>query len=390
LCPYCEFVVFTGSAARGPRSGVGAFLAAARVELGLRADDLDARFGPPGSPGRLPLSSLYFGGGTPSLLPAEEIAGLIDIVRGRFGLASDAEITVEANPGPADRGNARAFVQAGITRMSIGAQSFQQAELRVLGRRHRPGDVAETVAEARSAGIASLSLDLLYDVPGQTADSWADSLRQALAAAPDHLSLYALALGDPDREGLTGPLGDHLPTRRGAARWRSQARALQDEDRAAAMYEHASERLAAAGWRGYEISNWAQPGHKCRHNLAYWRREPVVAVGPGAHSFDGISRHWNAASLGPYLAALLPPSGRPASLPPGGIEVVDTETAEAERVMLALRTDAGLPAADLDHLPLSRVAAWGTDLDLLWVAGERVALTTRGRLLADSLFERLF
>jgi putative oxygen-independent coproporphyrinogen III oxidase len=389
LCPYCEFVVFTGSAARGPRSRVAGFLAAVEVELGLRADELDLRFGPPGGADHPSLATLYFGGGTPSLLPADGITTLVELIDRRFGLASDVEITLEANPGPLDRGDAAAFVRAGITRISFGAQSFQETELRTLGRRHRPGDVVEAVADAMVAGIKSINLDLLYDVPGQTVDSWAHSLEEALALAPDHLSLYGLALGDPDHEGLTGPLGDHLPTRRGAARWRARARGHQDEDRAAAMYEYATERLAASGWRGYEISNWAKPGHECRHNLAYWRREPVAGVGPGAHFFDGVTRRWNGAPIGPYLEALTPPPGRPASLPRGGEEQVDPETAEAERIMLALRMDSGLAADALRRLPLSRAAAWARDLELLSVAEGRVSLTTRGRLLSNSLFEQL-
>ena len=161
------------------------------------------------------------------------------------------------------------------------------AELRALGRRHAPADVAETVRAARDAGIDSVSLDLLYDVPGQTLDDWSRTLDAALALEPDHLSLYALTLDDPDAEGITGPAGDHLPLRPGARRWRDRARAGQDEDRAAAMYELADERLARAGFAWYEISNWARPGHRSRHNLAYWRGATWEAVGPGAHAFDG-------------------------------------------------------------------------------------------------------
>ncbi len=146
------------------------------------------------------------------------------------------------------------------------------------------------------------------------------TLDAALELAPDHLSLYALTLDDPDAEGLTGEGGDHLPTTAGARRWRETARPLQDEDRAAAQYHHAVHRLAADGWHGYEISNWARPGHESRHNLAYWERRPYEAVGPGAHAFDGVTRRWNAARLAGYLAALTPADGSPAVLPPGGSE----------------------------------------------------------------------
>ena len=191
------------------------------------------------------------------------------------------------------------------------------AGLRRLGRRHRVVDVVRTVAEARAAGIASISLDLLYDAPDATVVDWIETLDAALALEPDHLSLYALTLDDPDAEGLTGPDGDHLPTTAGARRWRANARPAQDEDRAAAQYHHAVHRLAEDGWRGYEISNWARPGHESRHNLVYWERRPYEAVGPGAHAFDGVTRRWNAARLDGYLAALTPAGGG-APTPPAG------------------------------------------------------------------------
>ena len=167
---------------------------------------------------------VYLGGGTPSLLPAETIARLLDLVRERFGIAAGAEVTLEANPGPDERGDPAALRAAGITRLSIGAQAMSAAGLRRLGRRHRVVDVVRAVAEARAAGIGSVSLDLLYDVPDASLADWIETLEAALALEPDHLSLYALTLDDPDAEGLTGPDGDHLPTTSGARRWRATAR----------------------------------------------------------------------------------------------------------------------------------------------------------------------
>jgi len=201
--------------------------------------------------------------------------------------------------------------------------------------------------------------------------------------------LYALTLDDPDAEGLTGDMGDHLPTTTGARRWRERARAGQDEDRAAAMYELASDRLAARGWHGYEISNWARPGHESRHNLAYWERRPYEAVGPGAHAFDGAVRRWNAAGLDAYVAALVPTDGSPPWLPPGGGEPIDARTAEAERLVLRLRLDRGIPRSWADLPPLRSTAPWALEAGLLEVAGDRLHLTTRGRLLSNELFERL-
>ncbi len=385
LCPYCDFVVYAGAAARGPRNGVDAFLAALSTELSLRADALDERFG-----ARLPLSSLYLGGGTPSLLPGPAVAALVELVRARFGLVDDAEVTMEANPGPDDRGDLAAFARAGVNRLSFGAQSLDAAELRRLGRRHRADDVADAVAAARDAGIASISLDLLYDVPGGTAATWRTTLEAAVALRPDHLSLYALTLDDPDGEGLTGPGGDHLPTTSGARRWRSAARTRQDDDRAAEQYIHAVERLAADGWRGYEISNWARPGHESRHNLAYWERRPYEAAGPGAHAFDGVVRRWNAAALAGYRAALAPPDGSAPRLPPGSSETLDARTAASERAILGLRTDRGLPASAATAPPLAAAIDWAFAADLLERSnGERITLTTRGRLLSNELFARL-
>jgi putative oxygen-independent coproporphyrinogen III oxidase len=383
LCPYCDFVVYAGAAARGPRARVGAFLQAILTEIDLRGAALDDRFGE-----RPALESVYLGGGTPSLLPADDIERLLARVRERFGVAADAEITLEANPGPDERGDAAALRRAGITRISFGAQSLDDGELRRLGRRHRAGDVAAAVAGARVAGIGSVNLDLLYDVPDGTLETWTATLDAALSLAPDHLSLYALTLDDPDAEGLTGPTGDHLPTTSGARRWRAASRLAQDEDRAAAQYDHAARSLATAGFRGYEISNWSRPGHESRHNLAYWQRRPYEAVGPGAHAFDGVSRRWNAARLDGYVAAL---SARPKPvLPPGGEERVDVATATAEALILGLRLDTGVPLATADEPPLARAFGWAQAAELVRVTAEdRIVLTTRGRLLSNELFARL-
>ncbi|HEV8401977.1 MAG TPA: coproporphyrinogen-III oxidase family protein [Candidatus Limnocylindrales bacterium] len=386
LCPYCDFVVYAGAAARGPRARVETFVAALVEELELRADALDAVF--PG--GRPPLETVYLGGGTPSLLPAATIGALMARVRERYGLAPGAEITLEANPGPDERGDARALRAAGVTRLSLGAQAMSAAGLRRLGRRHRVVDVVRAVAEARAAGIGSVSLDLLYDVPDGSLADWIETLDAALALEPDHLSLYALTLDDPDAEGLTGPDGDHLPTTSGARRWRAIARTAQDEDRASAQYHHAVHRLADDGWHGYEISNWARPGHKSRHNLVYWQRRPYEAVGPGAHAFDGLTRRWNAARLDGYLGALAPADGSEPRLPPGESEPIDRATAAAEAVILGLRTDRGVPLAAAHEPPLADPFGWALAAELLDVtADDRVVLTTRGRLLSNELFSRL-
>jgi putative oxygen-independent coproporphyrinogen III oxidase len=385
ICPYCDFVVVAGAATRGPRARVAAFVQALLTEIDLRADALDDALGTLGSGPRPPLASLYLGGGTPSLLPSGAVVAIIERVRARFGLAADAEITLEANPGPDERGDATALQQAGVTRISFGAQALDDAQLRRLGRRHRAADVADAVRGAREANIASLNLDLLYDLPDTDVVSWMTTLDGALDLAPDHLSLYALSLDDPDAEGLTGPTGDHLPTRPGARRWREAARPGQDEDRAAAQYHHATITLAEAGFRGYEISNWARDGHEGRHNLAYWQRQPHEAVGPGAHAFDGLTRRWTAARLDGYIAAL-----EAGQLPPGGTDTLDPDGVAAERLILALRLDSGVPLAASQAPPLQEHFGWALAAELVDVTpDERIVLTTRGRLLSNELFVRL-
>jgi oxygen-independent coproporphyrinogen-3 oxidase len=387
-CPYCDFVVYAGAEARGPRSRTGELFDALAVELELRADALDRTLGEPDS--RPPLRSVYFGGGTPSLMPAERVAGLLTLVRARFGLAADAEVTLEANPGPDERGDLAALAGSGVNRVSFGAQSFDATELRRLGRRHSPDDIRAAVASARRAGIPSISLDLLYEVPGQTYESWRTTLAAALALEPDHLSLYALTLDDPDSEGLTGELGDHLPTPPGARRWRERARLEQDDDLAADEYEHASDVLETAGWDHYEISNWARPGHESRHNLVYWRREPYEAIGPGAHAFDGTVRRWNVAGLAAYTRPLRDPVP---TLPPGGCEAIDAATARAEGLILGLRLAVGIREGAARTPPFAAVYAWAEGNGLLErfaLDGEaRVRLTTRGRLMSNELFARL-
>jgi oxygen-independent coproporphyrinogen-3 oxidase len=384
ICPYCDFVVYAGADARGPRNRIEVLVEALIVEIGLRAAAGGA------DPVARPLATVYLGGGTPSLIPASALERILAAIRSSFGIADGAEVTLEANPGPDERGDPVAQHAAGVTRLSIGAQSFSTAELKRLGRRHSPGDIGVALIAAREAGIRSINLDLLYDVPGQTLGSWADGLERAIALAPEHLSLYALTLDDPEAEGLTGPLGDHLPPTAGARRWRERALPEQDDDRAAAMYHLASHRLREAGFVGYEIANWAQPGHESRHNLGYWERRSINAVGPGAHAFDGRVRRWNASRLDAYVAALLPGDGSPASLPPGGNEVLDDAAAAAENLILGLRLDRGVALTALLEPPFMDAFDWAVSAGLLEETDNaRVHLTTRGRLLSNELFARL-
>jgi oxygen-independent coproporphyrinogen-3 oxidase len=392
ICPYCDFVVYAGHAARGPAARVDAFVAALHSELDLRADAQDARFGPLGEfgRGRRPLGSVYLGGGTPSLLPARDIAALLDHVERRFGIAPGAEVTLEANPGPDEIGDLAGFRATGVTRLSLGAQSLHDDELRFLGRRHRAADVTAAVGDARQAGFTNVSLDLLYDVPGQTLHTWQSTLQAAVDLDADHVSTYALTLDDPDAEGLTGPTGDHLPLRRGARAWRARARAGQDEDRAAEMDATADAILTAAGLPRYEIANHARSGEESRHNLVYWQRRAYEALGPGAHAFDGDrERRWNAARLDAYLAALVPPERATPNLPPGGVERITPATARSESVILALRLREGVAADVAGDPAFAPALIWALESGLADRSAGRVRLTQRGRMLSNEVFARL-
>jgi oxygen-independent coproporphyrinogen-3 oxidase len=381
ICPYCDFVVLAGSAARGPRARVGELLEAELRELELRAQGCHAAR----SGGAPPLGSVYLGGGTPSLMSAPQVERLLGRVRDLFGLAGDAEVTLEANPGPGEAGDLDGFRAAGVTRLSIGAQSFDASELRRLGRRHAAADIDATLLRARAAGFDSIGLDLLTDVPGQTMASWRRSLERALDLRPDHLSVYTLDLGDPDAEGLTGDDGDHLSVSRGARAWRARARLERSEDRAADMELLTDELATAAGLHRYEIANLARPGHESRHNRLYWRRRPVLGIGPGAHSFDGGRRRtWNAADLNAYLAATS--AGR---LPPGGVDELDDATAITEAAILGLRLSEGIEASLAQQIDVAPALAWGRETGLVEDVDERSRLTSHGRLLANEVFRRL-
>jgi oxygen-independent coproporphyrinogen-3 oxidase len=231
------------------------------------------------------------------------------------------------------------------------------------------------VAAFRAAGFDNISLDLLYDVPEQTIDSWRATLSGTLALEPEHVSAYALDLSDGG-EGSS----DHLPVSRGARQWRSRAARQQDDDRAASMYEMADEAFEAAGLTWYEISNWSLPGRHSRHNMTYWTGAAWEAVGPGAHAFDGRqTRRWNGANLDAYVSALTV-----GQLPPGSESVSDDAEAYAERLILALRTSIGVPTSSRDP-----ALEWAHAIGLVESDGAAFRLTRRGRLLSNELFTRL-
>ena len=358
-CGYCDFNTYTAAElGSAPGASRTAFLAAARTELQLAAHVLGART----------VDTVFVGGGTPTLLAADELVGLLGDVRERFTLAPGAEVTTECNPESVDEAYLNALVEGGFTRISFGMQSARPHVLKVLERRHTPGRVADVVGWARAAGFGSVSLDLIYGTPGESVDDWRASLAAALACRPDHISAYALIIEDGTRLAAQIRRGDVPPP--------------VDDDQAD-FYEVADRELTAAGLDWYELSNWSRPGHECRHNLAYWRGNPWWGVGPGAHSHVGGVRWWNVKHPRSYSEAL-----RQGVSPAAAREVLAPDDRRIERVLLESRLSSGLPLSVLTPSEQARVR------DLVargWVAlnEDALTLTLQGRLLADAVVRDL-
>ncbi len=367
-CPYCDFAT-----------------APARSALRSRClDALDKEIRREGQRlGRPRVATLYFGGGTPSLLEPSEVARLGAALHAAFDVRP-AEATVEANPATLDRERLDAWVALGITRLSLGAQSLSAEGLRALGRTHRAEDVAPAVAAARSVGL-DVSLDLIFGWPGQTSEAWRADLAAAVALAPDHLSCYPLELALEPEEAVANWPGAGWPS---VERWRRRTAAGQPDDgEIASLYELAEAFLERNGYRHYEIANWARPGKRCQHNLVYWRNGEWLGVGAGAHShLDGV-RSRNPGLLPAYIAAIDRDDQR----------IVDaTADAAVDGAMLALRLDDGLDLARyrarFGEAAASDVHSALRSLDgtrLISWSGERARLTARGRLLANEVFVRL-
>ncbi|MFN0284495.1 MAG: radical SAM family heme chaperone HemW [Kineosporiaceae bacterium] len=364
-CGYCDFNTYT-AAELGGGADQTAYPATATSELDLAARVLAAA----GLPAR-PAATVFFGGGTPTLLPAADLAALLAAVRDRFGLAPDAEVTTEANPDSVTPDGLASLAAAGFTRVSFGMQSAVPHVLATLDRTHDPARVPQAVAWARAAGLG-VSLDLIYGTPGESAADWAASLDAALGCEPDHVSAYALVVEE----------GTRL-----AARVRRGEVPAPDDDDLADKYEAADARLTAAGLGWYEVSNWARTEpDRCRHNVGYWRGDDWWGVGPGAHSHVGGVRWWNVRHPRSYAEALA--AGRS---PAAAREVLDADQRAAEAVLLGVRLADGLPLGRL--APSRRGAVAGLVADGL-VAGAdavrgRVVLTRRGRLLADAVVRAL-
>jgi putative oxygen-independent coproporphyrinogen III oxidase len=359
-CGYCDFNTYTATELGGGASQASyADTAIDEIRLARQVlGEVD-----------VPVETVFFGGGTPTLLPPTDLARILGAIGEEFGLAPGAEVTTEANPDSVDLAALEVLREAGFNRLSFGMQSAVPHVLATLDRTHDPERVPAVVDWARKAGFGKVSLDLIYGTPGESLADWQTSVDAALACEPDHVSAYALIV----EEGTA--LARQI--KRGEI-------AMTDDDDLADKYLLADEAFALAGLGWYEVSNWASgPDQECRHNVLYWTGADWWGVGPGAHSHVGGVRWWNVKHPTAYAARLADGAS-----PAYARELLDEETRRIERVLLEVRLAAGLP---LDALEDAGRAAVGEIVarGLATVADERLVLTTPGRLLADGVVRDL-
>ena len=355
-CGYCDFNTYTPAELGGVNPD--AWLEALRTELGLAAARLDAPT----------VDTVFVGGGTPSLLGGERLATLLGMVREHFVLASDAEVTTEANPESTWPEFFDAIRAAGYTRVSLGMQSVAPRVLATLDRVHSPGRAAAAAGEAMAAGFEHVNLDLIYGTPGETDNDLTRSVDAAVEAGVDHVSAYALLVEE----------GTAL-----ARRVRRGELDAPDDDVLAHRYELVDARLSAAGMTWYEVSNWSRPGGECRHNLGYWDGGQWWGAGPGAHGYVGTTRWWNVKHPNAYAELL-----KDDALPVAGFERLDPDALHTEDVLLKTRLRQGLPLDRLNAVERERAETVVAD-GLLVSEGDRLVLTPRGRLLADAVVRTL-
>ncbi|HSP75272.1 MAG TPA: radical SAM family heme chaperone HemW [Cryobacterium sp.] len=363
-CGYCDFNTYTATELRGASQHDYAGQAISEVEAAGRILDRS------GVPAR-PAATVFFGGGTPTLLPADDLARMLQAVRSTWGLVQGAEVTTEANPDSVDAAYLGRLAESGFTRVSFGMQSAVPSVLATLERTHDPERVPLVVQWAREAGL-DVSLDLIYGTPGETLANWRTSVEHAIRQAPTHISAYSLIVEDGTKLARQIKRGELAPV---------------DDDVQAEFYELADDLLSAAGYGWYEVSNWAtDDAHRSRHNLAYWRSQDWWGVGPGAHSHIGGVRWWNVKHPSAYGDRI-----RAGDSPAAGRETLDAATQEVERVLLLTRIREGIPIDSLSPRGRREVAGLIADelIDARAAFSGSVELTRRGRLLADAVVRRL-
>jgi len=357
-CKYCSFISY-----QSREGDIPAYIEAIKKELELRSLDCN-------------IKTVYLGGGTPSLLSAEQLTGILSATGKHFAVADDAEITIEANPGTIDYNYLADLKAAGINRLSLGVQSFNDNELKMLGRIHTAKEAANALNDARRAGFDNLNIDLIYGLPGQTIDNWKDNLLKAIEINPEHLSLYALTL-EPEEPLFQEIQGGKLPE--------------ISSDTAASQYEMAEDLLKEYGYKHYEISNWAKPGKECRHNLVYWQGGAYLGAGVAAHSYLERRRCANTADFDKYIASL-----SQNALPPLDIdEAITPEIEIAESIILGLRLCDGIHLKEFEkRFGIDIVKNYKRQIDelldfeLIEYNSIYLRLTPHGRLLGNEVFWR--
>jgi oxygen-independent coproporphyrinogen-3 oxidase len=364
-CPYCAF--FSTEAAPGD---LARYVGLLQQEMSLAAEAAAPYHR---------LDSVYFGGGTPSLLTPQQVAELIQQAEKLFGLAAGAEVTLEANPGTVDFQRLAGFRQAGVNRLSLGIQSFGDRMLGTLGRIHTAQQAQEAFSAARRAGFENIGIDLIHALPGQTAALWLAELRQAVHLAPEHLSIYGLTIEEDT------PF---------AAKYDGDSSLLPDEELAAEMFESAEDFLEGHGYEHYEIANYARPGFRSRHNCGYWKRDGYLGLGAAAHSFLRDSgygtRFSNAADLDDYRTAL-----QDGTLPRRDTLSLTSADAMAEFLFLGLRMAEGVQLSDFEReFGAGLTDTFGQEIAALLGQGlltedtSAIRLTRRGMLLSNQVFQR--
>ena len=349
-CPYCDFAFYVGQTHLAER-----YTAAVIREFQTRL---------PCMGDHTVFDTVFFGGGTPSEIPPDSLNRILDKVRTRSGVSPEAEISAEANPD--DRARFAQMAAMGVNRLSLGVQALDSSTLRALGRRHTPAEAGAAVDAARRAGFENLNIDLIFSAPRQTTTAWRGTLDRTVGLRPEHVSVYGLTV-EPGTAFDRRMKKNRLP--------------LPPEDAQAEMYEIAQEKLCAAGYIQYEVSNFAQPGFACRHNMACWDRRPYLGIGLSAHSFFGERRTWNIRPLMAYIGSV-ESSGAAVE----GEEVISPGERRVEQVMLGLRRANGIPESLLGAIGRSTTLI----PDHLFERREgRVRLTGRGLLLADLVCAKL-
>ncbi|MDE3000854.1 MAG: radical SAM family heme chaperone HemW [Gemmatimonadota bacterium] len=349
-CPYCDFAFDVGKTHLA-----GRYAAAVIREMRTRLSEMG---------GRMEFDTVYFGGGTPSEVPPDSLRRILDAARSMSRITPGAEISAEANP--EDRSRFAQMAAIGISRLSLGVQAMDSATLRALGRRHTPAEAGAAVDAARRAGLSNLNIDLIFSAPRQTVSVWRETLDRAIDLFPEHVSVYGLTVEPGTAFGRRMKKG-RLP--------------LPPEDTQAEMYEAAQEKLCEAGYVHYEVSNFAQPGFACRHNIACWERQAYLGVGLSAHSFFNDRRTWNIRPLMAYIGSV-----ESSGVAIAGEEAISSRERRVEQVMLGLRRANGIPERLLGASP-----GWTSLIpDHLFERDDgRVRLTRRGLLLADLVCAKL-